>query len=45
VDVTTFGTEAQECAERRRLGSRVGLSGRLEHDGFGHVVIDQLDFR
>jgi single-stranded DNA-binding protein len=41
VDVTTFGTEAQECAERLREGSTVGLAGRL--DEAGHVLIDQLD--
>lgn len=47
VDVTTFGTEAQECADRLRLGSRVGLSGRLTSDPPREgtwVVIDQLDF-
>jgi single-stranded DNA-binding protein len=46
VDVTTFGDEARECAERLSAGSRVGLSGRLEDDpdeGAG-VLIDQLDF-
>lgn len=43
VDVTTFGTEAVECAERLREGSTVGLSGRLEDDEGGHVLIDQLD--
>ncbi|HEX8054058.1 MAG TPA: single-stranded DNA-binding protein [Thermoleophilaceae bacterium] len=41
VDVTTFGTEAQECADRLREGSTVGLAGRL--DDAGHVLIDQLD--
>ena len=40
VDVTTFGTEAGECA-RLREGSTVGLAGRL--DDAGHVLIDQLD--
>ena len=54
VDVTTFGDEARECAERLRQGSRVGLSGRLavdaerSEDGAWEeshgVVRDQLDF-
>ena len=47
VDVTTFGEEARECKRRLRLGSRIGLSGRLHDDppseGTG-VLIDQLDF-
>jgi len=46
VDVTTFGPDARACADRLRLGSRVGLSGRLDDDppeGIG-VLIDQLDF-
>jgi single-stranded DNA-binding protein len=47
VDVTTFGLEARDCAERLCQGSRVGLSGRLDDDppeqGIG-VLIDQLDF-
>jgi single-stranded DNA-binding protein len=41
VDVTTFGTEAQECADRLREGSTVGLAGRLDDDPRG-VLIDQL---
>lgn len=44
VDVTTFGEEARECAERLFEGSTVGLSGRLEDDDGSHVLIDQLDF-
>jgi single-stranded DNA-binding protein len=44
VDVTTFGDEARECAARLTIGSRVGLSGRLEAEPSGHVLIDQLDF-
>lgn len=45
VDVTTFGQEAQACADRLRMGSRVGLSGRLEDDPeSAGVLIDQLDF-
>ena len=43
VDVTTFGHEARECA-RLSAGDRIGLSGRLEDDEGGHVLIDQLDF-
>jgi single-stranded DNA-binding protein len=54
VDVTTFGQEACECAERLSAGSRIGLSGRLavdaersDEDGWEEshgVLIDQLDF-
>ena len=44
VNVTTFGQEAQECAERLTAGSRVGLSGRVEDDPLPGVLIDQLDF-
>lgn len=44
VDVTAFGEEARECAERLRRGSRVGLAGRLSDDPTGRVLIDQLDF-
>ena len=47
VDVTTFGEEARECKRRLKLGSRIGLSGRLHDDqpqeGTG-VLIDQIDF-
>lgn len=35
------GLEAQEHARRLSEGSRIGLSGRLDHEG--HVLIDQLD--
>ena len=44
VDVTTFGEEARECAERLSAGSTVGLSGRVEDDPSPGVLIDQLDF-
>ena len=44
VDVTTFGEEARTCAERLHEGCTVGLSGRLEDDEAGHVLIDQLTF-
>lgn len=44
VDVTTFGADARACADLR-LGSRVGLSGRLDDDPeSAGVLIDQLDF-
>jgi single-stranded DNA-binding protein len=47
VDVATFGEEARECERRLKLGSRIGLTGRLHDDppdeGTG-VQIDQLDF-
>lgn len=53
-DVTTFGHEAETCAQRLSQGSRIGLSGRLDANqyrgasgrwetAFG-VLIDQLDF-
>jgi single-stranded DNA-binding protein len=42
VDVTTFGLEAQECADRLSQGACVGISGRLD-DEHG-ILIDQLDF-
>lgn len=44
LDVTTFGEDARECAERLAKGSRVGLAGRLTDDPSGHVLVDQLDF-
>ena len=47
VDVTIFGLRAQECAERLTLGSRVGLTGRLDSDDpreSAGVLIDQLDY-
>jgi single-stranded DNA-binding protein len=47
IDVTTFGLQAQECAERLKLGSRVGLTGRLDTDDpreSAGVLIDQLDY-
>lgn len=44
VEVTTFGRDARECAERLAGGDRVGLSGRLEPEDGRHVLIDQLDF-
>lgn len=53
VDVTTFGQEARECAERLSAGDRIGLSGRLEVDehlsedgeweAYHGVLIDQID--
>ena len=43
VDVTTFGDEARRCAKRLHEGCTVGLSGRLEDDEGGLVLIDQLD--
>jgi single-stranded DNA-binding protein len=47
IDVTTFGEEARECARRLKLGSRVGLAGRLDSDDpreSAGVLIDQLDY-
>jgi single-stranded DNA-binding protein len=45
VDVTTFGLEARDLAERLSEGSAVGLSGRLDgDDGSSLVLIDQFDF-
>jgi single-stranded DNA-binding protein len=44
IDVTTFGREARECADRLAAGDRVGLSGRLEPGDGQHVLIDQLDY-
>ena len=44
IDVSTFGHEARECAERLAFGDRVGLSGRLEPEEGRHVLIDQLAF-
>jgi single-stranded DNA-binding protein len=45
VDVTTFGLEARDLAERLSEGSAVGLSGRLDDDdGSSLVPIDQFDF-
>ncbi|HEX8744043.1 MAG TPA: single-stranded DNA-binding protein [Thermoleophilaceae bacterium] len=53
VDVTTFGLEAIDCAERLRRGNRLGLTGRLEREEYrtpeggrrvDHaVLVDQLD--
>ena len=53
VDVTTFGLEAVDCAERPRRGDRLGLTGRLEREEYrtaggerrvDHaVLVDQLD--
>ena len=51
VDVTTFGLEAEDHAERLSRGSRIGLSGRFEYGDpdepdepdWSGVVIDQLD--
>ena len=44
--MTTFGTDAEECAERLSSRSRIGLSGRLDADEpeRSGVLIDQLDF-
>ena len=51
-DVVTFGLRARDCAERRRRGDRIGLTGRLEQDDYRTdeekqitcaVLIDQLD--
>lgn len=44
VDVTTFGHEARECARELSAGQQLGLSGRLEDEQGGHVLIDQVDF-
>ena len=41
INVTTFGREAQECAERLSDGDRIGLSGRMHA---GEALIDQLDY-
>lgn len=41
INVTTFGREAQECAERLSDGDRVGLAGRMRA---GEALIDQLSF-
>ena len=53
VDVTSFGTEARECANQLGMGDRIGLAGRLEREVYrtpkgewqvDHaVLIDQLD--
>jgi single-stranded DNA-binding protein len=53
VDVTSFGAEARECANRLGPGDRVGLAGRLEREAYRTpkgewqvdqaVLIDQLD--
>jgi single-stranded DNA-binding protein len=45
VGVTTFGENARECG-RLKLGSRIGLSGRIDGDpphAGTWVLIDQLD--
>jgi single-stranded DNA-binding protein len=46
VDVTTFGLRARECAQRLKLGSSVGLTGRLDsdHPQSAGVQIDQLTY-
>ena len=47
VDVTAFGLRAQECAQRLKRGSHVGLAGRLDSDDpreSAGVLIDQLDY-
>ena len=48
IDVTTFGEQARECGRRLKLGSRIGLAGRLDTDhpreSAAGVLIDQLDF-
>ncbi len=54
VAVATFGLRARECAERLAIGSRIGLTGRLDWDpahapqddlaSAAVVLIDQLDF-
>jgi single-strand DNA-binding protein len=54
IDVTTFGSEARECADRLTEGSPIAVAGRLEveehraADGPWEVIhgvlIDQLDF-
>jgi len=53
IDVTTFGLEAVDCAERLKRGDRLGLTGRLEREEYrtpegerrvDHaVLVDQLD--
>lgn len=46
LEVTTFGLEAQDLADRVSEGATLGLSGRLDDDppdeGIG-VHVDQLD--
>jgi single-stranded DNA-binding protein len=44
IDVTLFGRDARECADRLGHGDRLGLSGRLEPEDGRHVLIEQLDF-
>jgi single-stranded DNA-binding protein len=47
IAVTRFGEEARDCAERLKLGSSVGLTGRLDSDDTSKsagVLIDQLDY-
>ena len=44
IDVAISGLQAQECADRLRLGSRVGVAGRLDSADPVGVLIDQLDY-
>jgi single-stranded DNA-binding protein len=47
IDVATHGEDARECGRRLKLGSRVGLAGRLDSDDpreSAGVLIDQLDY-
>jgi hypothetical protein len=47
VVVTTFGEDTRECGRRLKLGSRVGLAGRLDSDDpreSAGVLIDHLDY-
>ncbi|MDQ3934037.1 MAG: single-stranded DNA-binding protein [Actinomycetota bacterium] len=44
VSVTIFGLRARECADRLKLGSRIGLAGRLDSADPAGILIDQLDY-
>ena len=46
IDVETHGEQARECSRRLKLGSRIGLAGRLDsdHPQSAGVQIDQLTY-
>jgi single-stranded DNA-binding protein len=47
IEVATLGIEARDCAQRLKLGSRIGLTGRLDSDDSSEsagVLIDQLHY-
>ena len=47
IDALSFGEQARECGRRLKLGSRIGLAGRLDSDyprESAGVLIDQLDY-